>query len=259
MATFLFNEIVFGPVQSRRLGTSLGVNLLPLDSKLCNFNCLYCECGFTNKLHENDQGMPTREEVHSKLQKTLLSYKSRGKVIDTITFAGNGEPTLHPSFADIIEDTLRLRNELLPSAKIAVLSNASLITRNDVRSALLKVDYNILKFDSSNEETIRKINCPTGNFSVDKLIQNLNEFTDNLIIQTLFIKGNYSGFYFDNTSEAEIKGWLSVIEKLHPKFVMVYTIDRDTPVKSLEKISQSELKKIAEKVEQLGIPVSVSG
>jgi wyosine [tRNA(Phe)-imidazoG37] synthetase (radical SAM superfamily) len=259
MATFLFNEIVFGPVQSRRLGISLGINLLPLDCKLCNFNCLYCECGFTDKLSENDQRIPTREEVYLKLKKTLSGYKSDGKKLDTITFAGNGEPTLHPSFAYIIEDSIALRDELLPAVKIAILSNGSFIGRDDIKKALLKVDYNILKLDSSNEETIRKINCPTGNFSIDKLIENLTELKDNLTIQTLFIKGNYSGFYFDNTTDIEVDGWLQILEKLRPKLVMVYTIDRDTPVKSLEKTSFAKLNEIAGRVEQLGIPVIVSG
>jgi len=260
MGTFLFNEIVFGPVKSRRLGVSLGINLLPLDSKLCNFSCIYCECGFTEKILENEsQKMPSAEDVHTKLENTLRAYKSSHKKIDTITFAGNGEPTLNPSFAEIVEDTVKLRNELMPETKIAVLSNASLIFRKDVKNALLKVDYNILKLDSSDEETIKKINCPAGNFSLSKLIEGLFDFKENLTIQTLFIKGNFNGFYFDNTSESEIEGWLLILKKVLPKLVMVYTIDRDTPVHSLEKVSRQKLDEIAVRVEQLGIPVTVSG
>jgi wyosine [tRNA(Phe)-imidazoG37] synthetase (radical SAM superfamily) len=260
MATFLFNEIVFGPVQSRRLGISLGINLLPLESKLCNFSCIYCECGFTDKLLENEtHKMASPENVHSKLENTLLTYKAARKKIDTITFAGNGEPTLNPSFAEIIEDTILLRNRLMPETKIAVLSNASLIFRKEVKNALLKVDYNILKLDSSNEETIKKINCPAGNFNISRLIEGLCDFTENLTIQTLFIKGDFNGFYFDNTTESELEGWLSVLNKIRPKLVMVYTIYRDTPVQSLEKISRQKLDEIASRVEQLGIPVTVSG
>ncbi len=259
MATFLFNDIIFGPVKSRRLGNSLGINLLPVDRKLCNYNCLYCECGFTEKLLENDHRMPTSQEIHSKLKHILSNYINSDTIIDTITFAGNGEPTLHPSFEDIIEDTLILRNELSPRSKIAVLSNASLIGLKEIKRALLKVDYNILKLDSANEETIRKINCPSGNFSIEKLTAELKDLEKNLTIQTLFIRGNYNGFYFDNTTEEEISGWLNILEKLQPKLVMIYTIDRDTPIKSLQKISLTELKEIAEKVEKLGIPVSVSG
>jgi wyosine [tRNA(Phe)-imidazoG37] synthetase (radical SAM superfamily) len=260
MTTFLFNEIVFGPVQSRRLGVSLGINLLPLESKLCNFNCLYCECGFTTKLLENeDHKLPTLDEVHSKLEETLTNFKKKGRNIDTITFAGNGEPTLNPFFAEIIDDTILLRDKIFPESKIAVLSNASLIFRRDVKNALLKVDYNILKLDSSSEETIKKINCPSGNFSLDKLLDGLSEFKDNLTIQTLFIKGDFNGFYVDNTSDSEIEGWLSILKKLRPKLVMVYTIDRDTPVQSLEKISRIKLDEIAGRVERLGISVTVSG
>jgi wyosine [tRNA(Phe)-imidazoG37] synthetase (radical SAM superfamily) len=260
MATFLFNEIIFGPVQSRRLGISLGINLLPLESKLCNFNCLYCECGFTERILDNqDDKMPSLEEVHLKLENTLQAYKSSRKKLDTITFAGNGEPTLNPSFAEIIEDTVMLRNKLMPETKIAVLSNASLIFRRDVKDALLKVDYNIQKLDSSNEDTIKKINCPNGNFSIKKLIDGLCDFKENLTIQTLFIKGEFNGFYFDNTSDNEVEGWLLALNKIRPKLVMVYTIDRDTPVHSLVKVSRPKLDEIAGRVEQLGIPVTVSG
>jgi wyosine [tRNA(Phe)-imidazoG37] synthetase (radical SAM superfamily) len=260
MATFLFNEIIFGPIKSRRLGISLGINLLPLESKLCNFNCLYCECGFTNKIIENeDRRMPSISEVHTELEKTLLSYKKSQKKIDTITFAGNGEPTLHPFFSEIIDDTIQLRNNVMPETKIAVLSNASLIFRKDVRNSLMKVDFNILKLDSSNEETIKKINCPTGNFSLPRLIEGLTSFKDNLTIQTLFIKGDFNGFYFDNTTETELEGWLLLLNTIRPKLVMVYTIDRDTPVQNLEKIPRPKLEEIAGMVEKLGIPVTVSG
>jgi wyosine [tRNA(Phe)-imidazoG37] synthetase (radical SAM superfamily) len=258
MATFLFNEIIFGPVQSRRLGISLGINLLPLNNKLCNFNCIYCECGFTEKVGDNDQSIFPDEIIIEELKKTLYSFLDSGKRIDTITFAGNGEPTLHPNFAKIIDGTISLRDSLFPKAAIAVLSNASLIGRQDVKVALQKVDHNILKIDSSYEETIKGINCPSGNFSFGKLIPDY-KFFNNLTLQTLFLKGNFNGFYFDNSSELEVEGLLNIYRELNPKLVMVYTIARDTPVNTLEKIELSRLKEIASRIEGLGIPVQVSG
>jgi wyosine [tRNA(Phe)-imidazoG37] synthetase (radical SAM superfamily) len=259
MATFLFNEIIFGPVQSRRLGMSLGINLLPLKNKLCNFNCIYCECGFTDKIKDNDQQILSHKTILGALEKTLRSFLDSGKLIDTITFAGNGEPTLHPEFSEIIDDTISLRDLLFPNAGIAVLSNATLIGRQDIRESLQKIEYNILKIDSSFEETIKGINCPSGNFSLEKLIKDLLFFDKNLTLQTLFLKGTYNGFYFDNSSEREVEGLLNIYRELNPKLVMIYTIARDTPVNTVEKIDLGRLNKIASRVEELGIPVQVSG
>ena len=259
MATFLFNEIIFGPVLSRRLGNSLGINLLPINRKVCNFNCLYCECGLTNIDHSNkNSSLPTRKQVKTELEKILQEYTSNGKIIDTLTFAGNGEPTLHPDFPEIIEDTLILRKHYCPDTKIAVLSNATLIGKDTIHNALQKIDYNILKLDSANEDTIRLMNCPLGEFSLDRLLKQLHTFKDNLTIQTLFVKGNYKGYSFDNSSEDELKGWLRLIKELQPELVMVYTIARDTPINTIEKVSEEKLNIIASKVRELGIPVTLS-
>lgn len=258
MSTFLFNKIIFGPVQSRRLGVSLGINLLPLNSKLCNFNCLYCECGLNDDVRTEKGFFYSCLEIIKELENTLGSFRNEGKVIDTITFAGNGEPTLHPEFSEIIDKTILFRDSLFPNAKIAVLSNATLIGRPSIHEALLKVDYNILKLDSANEETIKRINCPTGNFSLDKLINELKSFRDNLTIQTLFLRGNYNGFYFDNSSKEEIEGLLKLYNEIQPKLVMIYTIARETPINSLEKIELPKLNKIASQIEALGLPVQIS-
>jgi wyosine [tRNA(Phe)-imidazoG37] synthetase (radical SAM superfamily) len=258
MGTFLFNEIIFGPVQSRRLGTSLGINLLPLDSKLCNFNCLYCECGLSDDVRVEKGYIFSSQQIISELEKSLKSFQNSGKIIDTITFAGNGEPTLHPEFSSIIEDTVLLRNKWYPRTKIAVLSNATLIGRPDIREALKMVDYNILKLDSAFEETIRRINCPAQNFSIQKLFSDLKLFTDNLTIQTLFLRGNYNGFYFDNSSDSEVEELLKIYKELNPKLVMIYTIARETPIKSLEKIAVARLKEIAVHIENIGLPVQIS-
>jgi wyosine [tRNA(Phe)-imidazoG37] synthetase (radical SAM superfamily) len=258
MATFLFNEIIFGPVKSRRLGVSLGINLLPLKNKLCNFNCIYCECGFTEKLRTEEQQTFSRKIIIEALKNTLGSYLDSGKTIDTITFAGNGEPTLHPEFKEIIEDTIILRDRLFPDTRIAVLSNATLIGRQDIKEALKQIDFNILKIDSSFEETIKGINCPAGNFSLEKLIKEFQSFDKNLTIQTLFLKGNFNGFYFDNSSEREVNGLINIYRRLNPKLIMIYTIARDTPVNSVEKVDMSRLNEIASKIEELGIPVQIS-
>lgn len=259
MATFLFDEIIFGPVLSRRLGNSLGINLLPITKKICNFNCLYCECGLTDyRFSRKDTSMPTRKAVEKNLKKNLINFSTMGKEIDTITFAGNGEPTLHPSFPQIIDDTIILRDKYYPKAKIAVLSNATLIGIEDINKALQKIEYNILKLDSALQVTIQKINCPKGDFSIDHLIKQLRIINTNLTIQTLFVKGRYKGYSFDNSTENELKAWLKAIKKINPQLVMVYTIARDTPIKSIEKISQEKLEVIANRVKKMGIPATIS-
>jgi len=259
MATFLFNEIIFGPVLSRRLGNSLGINLLPVNKKICNFNCLYCECGLTDySSSKKDTSLPTRKSVETNLKETLISFSEMGKVIDPITFAGNGEPTLHPSFPQIIDDTIALREKYCPKAKIAVLSNATLIEDDEIHKALQKIEYNILKLDSAFQETMQQINCPKGDFSIDHLITKLSTFNNNLTIQTLFVKGRYKGYSFDNSSEKELKEWLQALKKINPQLVMVYTIARDTPIENIEKISQEKLEAIAIRVRKMGIPATIS-
>jgi wyosine [tRNA(Phe)-imidazoG37] synthetase (radical SAM superfamily) len=259
MSTFLFDEIIFGPVASRRLGNSLGINLLPTDTKYCNFNCLYCECGLTAKNYATKRkDLPPRDLVKKELERTLNEFRNRHRRIDTITFAGNGEPTLHPEFAEIIDDTIVLKNIYFPNSKIAVLSNATLLGNEKIFRALYKVDYNILKLDSAFDDTLQKINCPLGNFSVSKLVAGLRKFPANLTIQTLFVRGEYNGYFFDNTTDKEIDAWLEILKELKPDLVMVYTIARDTPIDSIRKVEPEKLDEIARKVKESGIPVTVS-
>jgi wyosine [tRNA(Phe)-imidazoG37] synthetase (radical SAM superfamily) len=202
--------------------------------------------------------LPARSLIQEQLEKSLSGYLKEGQRIDAITFAGNGEPTMHPEFPEIIDDTIRLREKYYPESSIAVLSNATLIQKVKVRDALMKVEYNILKLDSVYEETIRKINCPVGYFSLEKLIENLKLFKQNLTIQTLFVKGTYHGYEFDNSSDKEVNAWLKVLKMLNPKLVMIYTIARDTPINTVFKVNERKLIQIADKVEQLGISVSIS-
>jgi wyosine [tRNA(Phe)-imidazoG37] synthetase (radical SAM superfamily) len=258
MATFLFDKIIFGPVKSRRLGVSLGVNLLPADRKVCNFNCIYCECGLTREEHQKSP-LPSRLEVRDALEKKLTSMRESGSQPDVITFAGNGEPTMHPEFAAIIDDTIALRNNLCPDASVAVLSNATMINRVDVRNALLKTDRNILKLDSALEETVKRHNQPSGNYSVEETIRQLKLFRGDVTIQTLFLRGEFEGKPIDNTTPEEVNAWLETIKSIAPREVMIYTIHRDTPEGGrLFKVPEKELDQIAAMVRELGIETQVS-
>lgn len=259
MGTFLFDSTVFGPVISRRLGSSLGINLLPNDRKICNFNCIYCECGLTPQTLQHGSSLPSRSGVRRLLGEYLKGTVRPGKKIDTITFAGNGEPTLHPDFPGIIDDVLELREKYLPGVKIAVLSNATLIHRTDVFKALLKVDFNILKLDSVFADTRQLINCPLINLSVNENIELLKKFNGKLIIQTMFFRGNYNGAFIDNTSDKELEPLIEAYLEIKPESVMIYTIARDTPHQGLQKIGEDELNSIAGRIENLGIKTHVSG
>ena len=255
--TSLYDNIIFGPVRSRRLGLSLGVNLLPVESKLCNFDCIYCECGW-NSDHPGQKRFNARSDVRQMLSDTLERMIEQGQVPDVITFAGNGEPTMHPEFEAIIDDTIALRDQLCPSAKVSVLSNATQIHREDVRRALLRVDNNILKLDSAFDQTVQLINKPQGQYSVARTVELMKLFGGKMILQTMFLRGEYEGKAIDNTREEEVEAWLRLVERIAPRQVMVYSLDRDTPCKTLEKVSREELLKIAERVEALGIPCSVA-
>lgn len=258
MSTFLFDSTIFGPVKSRRLGISLGVNLLPNNCKVCNFNCIYCECGWT---HANDlsSGLPSRVDVKRFLEKRLKEMAETGKPLDAITFAGNGEPTIHPEFPQIISDTIAVRNKIYPQAKVAVLSNSLTLGNPEIRAALMRVDYNILKLDSGFDQTIELLNQPKSKITVDQIVANLKLFNGQFTLQTMFVKGEYRGKKVDNTSPEELQRWLEIVSELRPLDVMIYTIARETPVNTLKKVPLSELNAIATKVQELGINVQVSG
>jgi wyosine [tRNA(Phe)-imidazoG37] synthetase (radical SAM superfamily) len=260
MATFLFDEIIFGPVKSRRLGVSLGINLLPTKRKICNFNCIYCECGWTVDIEKAVSLLPRREEVYKALDIKLSEMKEKNETPDVLTYAGNGEPTLHPDFPGIIDDSIALRDKYFPNAKIAVLSNATTITKPKIKAALLKVDKNILKLDSAIDSTLHVHNQPRTKIKAEELINELAGFNGKLIIQTLFLRGSYNGIVIDNTTPSEISAWLNAIQKINPSEVMIYTISRDTPEGGkLYKVPVKELKGIASLVEKLNIKTQVSG
>ncbi len=258
MATFLFDEIIFGPVKSRRLGISLGVNLLPTDSKFCNFNCIYCECGWTPEKGEMKASFHPAELVEERLRAFLSDYLAKGKKIDTITFAGNGEPTLHPQFETIIDQTIALRDTFFPEAKVSVLSNATMLRSRKVVKALKKVDNRILKLDSAINETAHLIDQPLGKYHIDKVVELLEQFEGDYILQTMMIKGEYQGIKFDNTSEKELNAYYQLLEKIRPGKVMLYSIARDTPADKLEKIQPEKLHEVAENIKAMGISTEVS-
>ena len=258
MATFLFDKIIFGPVKSRRLGVSLGINLLPTNVKVCSFDCIYCECGRNPEKYEEKAVLPSRMEIKLKLKEKLLEMQGENQLPDVITFAGNGEPTLHPDFAGIIDDTIELRKQLSPKARIAVLSNATMIHKKEVFQALLKIEDNIQKLDSAFEVTIKLLDCPNKNFSLQKTVDQLSAFQGKVIIQTLFVRGSYKEQTVDNTSEKEISAWIKLLEKIKPSQVMIYTIARDTPIDTLEKVSAHDLNAVAIRVKNAGFVVQVS-
>lgn len=258
MQTVLFHSVIFGPIHSRRLGTSLGVNLSPTDGKVCSFDCLYCEAGF-NAQGPGTSGLPSRETVRTLLEQKLASMKDAGESLDVITFSGNGEPTLHPDFAGVIEDTVALRDKYFPEVRISVLSNSTRIDRDEVRAALTKVDNNILKLDSAFDATVRRMNNPqNAAYTVRETVEQMKRFEGRMILQTMFLRGTCGGASIDNTTEEEVAAWLRLVGEIRPRQVMVYSLDRDTPCPTLEKVPREELQTIAARVEALGIPCSVA-
>jgi wyosine [tRNA(Phe)-imidazoG37] synthetase (radical SAM superfamily) len=258
MSTRIFHEIIYGPVHSRRLGVSLGVNLLPPDGKLCTFDCIYCECG-RNAERRTHTKLPSREEVKAALVQKLTEMKAEGILPNVITFAGNGEPTMHPEFEGIIDDTIIARNEFAPNAKIAVLSNSTTLDKASVFRALNRIEDNIMKLDSVLDSRIQQMNAPNvPTFNFTRLLKQLCQFNGNIIIQTMFLRGEVDGAKVDNTTEEEISGWLQALKQINPKQVMIYTIDRETPVQTLYKVPREEMEKIADRARTLGFAVSVS-
>ena len=258
MVTILFHETIFGPIHSRRLGSSLGINLMPNDGKICSFDCIYCEAGY-NAQGTGKAGISPREKVRTALEKKLSAMKEAGDRLDVITFSGNGEPTLHPDFGGVVDDVIALRDKYYPAVRISVLSNSTMIDRPQVVEALKKVDNNILKLDSAIDETIRLINVPGNrNFNAQTVIEQLKAFNGQCIIQTMMLRGEHNGRVVDNTTEPEIEALLAAYREIQPKEVMLYSLDRPTPESQLKKVERDELEAIAERFRAAGITVVVS-
>ena len=257
MSTIIYDSPVFGPIHSRRLGISLGINLLPKGGKFCSFDCIYCECGL-NKERRTKNPLPTADEVVEGLESKLQELKAEGIVPDVLTFAGNGEPTLHPHFPEIVDRVLKVRDIYCPSAKLSILSNATQIRRPEIREALLNFDNNILKLDTVNPIYINNVDRPQGHYDVEEQIRCLELFHGKCIIQTMLMKGEYEGKDLDNTGEQYVAPYLEALARIKPQAVMLYTLDRETPVAGLEKATPEAMEAIAARIRALGIEVSIS-
>ena len=259
MSTIIYPSPIYGPVHSRRLGISLGINLMPADGKICTFDCIYCECGY-NSDRRTRSHHPSRQQVAEALERQLRKMHDDNQHPDVLTFAGNGEPTIYPDFPSIIDDTIRLRDELCPKAKVSVLSNSTFITKPAIREALMRVDNNILKLDTVNADYIRRVDRPTQpSYNVESIIENMKLFEGHIIVQTMFMRGTTDeGLDVDNTSEYFVAPWLEAIKDIRPQEVMIYTIDRETPDSHLLKATHEELDAIKARVETLGIPCTAS-
>jgi wyosine [tRNA(Phe)-imidazoG37] synthetase (radical SAM superfamily) len=254
----LFSKLIFGPLQSRRLGTSLGINLLPLDGKLCNLDCVYCECGWTNLRGLKKSQLPGREDVRERLRDKLIDIAEKGGRLDSITFAGNGEPTLHPEFKQVMEDTVLLRNRYFPDTIISVLSNSTMVGKPGIIEGLLLANHAIMKLDAGTERMYQLIDRPVKRNTLQNVVDELKKLKGNLIIQTMFTRGSFEGNILDNTTEKEVSCWIQLLKVVKPQKVMLYSLDRPTPVHTLEKISSKELEQIAMRVLATGIPVQVN-
>ena len=250
-----FDEIVFGPIFSRRLGSSLGVNILPSKGKLCNFDCVYCECGWNKDGEVAGRRFPNLQEVEHALKEKMQKASADGVPVDSITFSGNGEPTMNPDFAEIIDVTLKLRDEYFPNAKVSVLSNATLLGREKVAQALKRVDNPILKIDASSQELVDKINKPVGTYRLQEVLDHLKEFDGNFILQTMFLRSQD----FDTVAEGALDAWIDIVRMLRPRQVMVYTIDRETPDKSLQKYTVEEMTAMVQPLIEEGFDIQVRG
>ncbi|MDR1847678.1 MAG: radical SAM protein [Bacteroidales bacterium] len=253
----LFNDIVFGPIHSRRLGTSLGINLLPSQHKLCNFNCVYCECGFNTVAYNKKCTLPTIHDVVSSLEKFASAHhKDTLRTINSITFSGNGEPTLHPDFAEICRIIYVFRTGYMPQANITLLSNATTIGKLPTQNALKYIDNVILKLDCGTPTQYKLINRASTQ-SFERLIENMTRFGRERIIQTLLVKSTDPQSGIDNTEQSEFSAYLKIVKAINPKSVMLYSIDRQTPDSTLIKIPTDKLEEYADQLRYLGIKTEV--
>lgn len=247
-------ELVFGPIRSRRLGWSLGINLLPRNGKICNFDCIYCECGW-NRDGLDDRVLPTAEDLRRDLTAKLRECRENGTPIDSITFSGDGEPTLHPDFAEIVDITLELRDRYEPGAKVSVLSNATRVGRDDVFQALRKVDNPILKIDAPTDALAGAINQPQCDYSVRQVVVDLRRFEGDFVLQTMFLRAPG----FDSSAPEVLEGWMEIVRELRPREIMVYTIDRETPMKGLEKFTVAQMQEMVRPLAEEGFRIQIKG
>lgn len=249
----LREEVVFGPIKSRRLGWSLGINLLPTKGKICNFDCIYCECGW-NADGRDDTKLPSAAEVRSALETKLADILLEGTRVDSITFSGDGEPTLNPDFARIIDDTIALRDIYCPQAKVSVLTNATKLLSDTVFGALRKVDAPILKLDAPTDERARKINGALPSFRVDDVVKGMKRFEGDFILQTMFLKSDD----FDSLEPQMLAKWMDIVRELRPRLIMAYTIARPTPQSGLSAYSATQIREALKPLEDEGFKIQIN-
>lgn len=250
----LREQTVFGPIHSRRLGNSLGINLLPVNGKLCNFDCIYCECGW-NADGRQDRKLPSAQDVRGALEDALRECREQGTAIDSITFSGDGEPTLNPEFPQIVDLTLELRDRYYPEAKVSVLSNATMAFKPEVLSALRKVDNPIMKLDAPTDELAAKVNRPAAGYSVENVARSLEAFDGDFVLQTMFLRSDD----YDSSEESQLAAWMALVRRLRPREVMVYTIDRPTPMQGLEKFSEEQMRRLVAPLMEEGFNIQIKG
>jgi wyosine [tRNA(Phe)-imidazoG37] synthetase (radical SAM superfamily) len=251
MQTLKLQEgIIYGPINSRRLGRSLGINLLPTTFKLCPFNCIYCQYGWT-EAHTDDASkygddLPSTGQVKEKLE----GWLKKDQKVSYITFSGNGEPCLHPKFDKMVQIASKLRDKYVPQARLAVLSNSTCLAKNSVLEGLKKLDVRIMKLDCGSEETFREVNRPHQNVKYEEVIQGLRDL-DHIIIQSVFMDGETN-----NIENEDIEKWIEQLNYIRPTEVQIYSIDRPSADQALRLVEKGRLEEIAQKAARvLGIKV----
>ncbi|MBQ8055824.1 MAG: radical SAM protein [Paludibacteraceae bacterium] len=257
MSSILWDKIVFGPIHSRRVGVSLGINIMPISGKVCSFDCIYCECGW-NKDGKKNQHIPTLEEIENAIKNRFAELSKEGIIVNSISFTGNGEPTLHKNFPEIIDLTINYRNLYLKDSQISVFTNSTFLHKEEVRNALMKIDNPILKLDAGNNELITLINQPNKSYDIDEVTENMKLFNGNFIIQTLFLKGENNGKNIDNTNQENTNQWIKKVIEVHPREVMAYTLDRETPSNTLKIATYEEIEQITKPLVEAGIKVQIN-
>lgn len=250
----LQDELVYGPVRSRRLGWSLGVNVFPPGRKICNFNCAYCQYGWTRESESAvaPEDWPAPTSIADAVRLALRKIKRAGRHLDRITLAGNGEPTLHPRFSEIVERLRIVRDEECHDARLAVLSNAGTLDRPAVLDALRRVDEAYLKLDTADAGTFKRLNgAPTGLPRILEALRTLPHVT----IQSLFTRD--ATRRVDNTTPEEVERWIAALKAIAPEAVHVYSVDRDPAWAALEKISKEEMQAIVDRARAAGLAATV--
>ncbi|MBI4475527.1 MAG: radical SAM protein [Acidobacteria bacterium] len=256
MSLPLLDSIVYGPVKSRRLGCSLGINLLPPRLKVCTFNCAYCQYGWTRAIAEDGAprvgAWPAPWTVFAAVYARVERAHRVGERIDRLTIAGHGEPTLHPEFEEVIDRLCALRDRWAPRVPLAILSNSTTAAWPAVRRALVRVDERYMKLDAGSEDLLRRLNGSLRPLS--RIVDSLHHVPD-VTIQAMFVRDGTGNI--DNTTDKAVTDWLAALIRIHPTRVHLYTIDRDPAWPYLRRVSEPRLREIAERVQTAGIPAEV--